>query len=193
MLRLRIVCCLAVLCLALPLAAEKLTFELDPAATTIEIGFGATLHSVEGTLRVKEGKIDLDPETGRASGRIVIDATSAETGNRRRDRKMHEKILESPKYAEMVFTVERVSGTLNRAGRSEIEIHGILDMHGIQRPMDLVATAKADGERVTAVGRVIIPYREWGIPDPSFFILRVEKEVHVEVKASGRLTAGPPA
>jgi len=174
-----------------PLAAETLTFTLDPAATTIEFGFGATLHSVEGSLRAKEGKIDFDPETGQADGRIVIDATSAQTGNSRRDAKMHEKILESSKYPEMIYTVERISGTLNRTGRSDIELHGTLDMHGVKRALDLVGTAKADGDRgdrIAAVGRVTISYLEWGMIDPSVFILRVEKQVHVEVKASGRLS-----
>ncbi|HEX3528349.1 MAG TPA: YceI family protein [Thermoanaerobaculia bacterium] len=174
---------------ALPLAAETLTFTLDPAATTIELGFGATLHSVAGTLRVQEGAIHFDPATGQATGRIVIDATSAETGVKRRDKKMHEKILESPKFPLMVFTVERISGTLNRAGRSEIELHGTLDMHGVQRPMDLVVTAKADGAKVAAVGHVTIPYLKWGMADPSFFILRVDKEVHVQIKANGSLTS----
>jgi polyisoprenoid-binding protein YceI len=180
---------LAVLFVLSPAHAETLTFTLDPAATTIEFGFGATLHSVEGSLRAKEGKIEFDPETGKASGRIVIDATSAKTGNSRRDAKMHAQILESQKYPEMIYTVERVSGTLNRAGRSDVELHGILDMHGVRRPLDLVGTVKTDGDRVTAVGRVTIPYLEWGMADPSAFVLRVEKEVHVEVKAAGTLSS----
>jgi polyisoprenoid-binding protein YceI len=77
------------------LFAEPVTFELDATVTTIEFTFGATLHTVDGTLHAKEGTIHIDPEAGTASGRIVIDATSAKTGNDRRDRKMHEKILES--------------------------------------------------------------------------------------------------
>src|SRR4051794_2237761 len=107
MLRRKTTLFLIVLCglFTLPLAAETLTFALDPAATTIELGFGATLHSVAGSLQVKEGLIHIDPATGQASGRIVIDATSAETGVTRHDRKMHEKILESVKFPEMIFTV----------------------------------------------------------------------------------------
>jgi polyisoprenoid-binding protein YceI len=198
MLRTRIVCILAALlsgAVVPPLAADTLTFELDPAATTIEFGFGATLHHVDGTLRVKEGKIELDPATGSASGRIVIDATSAKTGNSRRDGKMHAKILESPRYPEMIFTVERVTGAIHLTGRSEMELHGTLDMHGARHPIDLLATARAGGDRgdrITATGHVTIPYRDWGMADPSFFILRVEKEVHVQVKAVGRLTGGAP-
>jgi polyisoprenoid-binding protein YceI len=184
---------LTVLFVLSPLSADTLTFTLDPAATTIELHFGATLHSVDGTLRAKQGTVELDPATGQASGRIVLDATSAQTGNGRRDQKMHAKILESAKYPEMVFTVERVSGVINLAGRSELELHGSLDMHGVKRPIDVVATAKTEGNRVTATGRVTIPYLEWGIADPSFFVLRVEKEVHVEIKAAGRLASSSAA
>jgi len=193
MLRTSSVCFLAVLSSVLPLAAETLTFTLDPAATTIELHFGATMHSVDGTLRAKEGTIELDPSSGHATGRIVLDATSAQTGNARRDQKMHNKILESPKYPEMVFTIERVSGTVNPAGRSELELHGSLDMHGARHPIDLVATARAEGERITATGRVTIPYLDWGMEDPSFLVLRVEKQVHVEIKAVGHLTSVKPA
>jgi hypothetical protein len=37
---------------------------------------------------------------------------------------------------------------------------------------------------------MIVPYLDWGLQDPSFFILRVEKEVRVTIHAVGRLTAG---
>jgi polyisoprenoid-binding protein YceI len=179
----------SVLAFASVLSAEPVTFELDAAATTIEFTFGATLHTVDGTLRAKEGTIHLDPETGVASGRIVIDATSAKTGNDRRDRKMHEKILESQRYPEMVFEIERLSGKLNPVGQSEIELHGTLEMHGTRRPIALPATVMTtDGKTVTGTGNLILSHRDWGLADPSFFLLRVEKEVRVTVKAVGRIS-----
>jgi len=182
------------LALAPVLSAEPLTFELDPKATTIEFTFGATLHTVDGTLRAKEGTIRVDPEAGTASGRIVLDATSARTGNDRRDGKMHEKILESQRYPEMVFEIERLSGKLNPVGQSEIELHGMLEMHGTRRPIALPATVlSTDGKTVTGTGNLIISYRDWGLADPSFFLLRVEKEVRVTVKAVGRITGGAGA
>jgi polyisoprenoid-binding protein YceI len=171
------------------LSAQPVTFELDPAATVIEFTFGATLHTVDGTLHAKEGTIHLDPEAGTASGRIVIDATSAKTGNDRRDRKMHEKILESQRYPEMVFEIERLSGKLNPVGQSEIELSGTLEMHGTRRPLALPATVlTTDGKTVTGTGTLILSYLDWGLADPSFFLLRVEKEVHVTVKVTGRIS-----
>ncbi|MFY9820384.1 MAG: YceI family protein [Thermoanaerobaculia bacterium] len=171
------------------LCAEPVTFELDPAATVIEFTFGATLHTVDGTIRAKEGSIHIDPEAGTASGRIVIDATSAKTGNDRRDRKMHEKILESPRYPEMVFEIERLSGKLNPVGESEIELSGTLEMHGTRLPLALPATVMTtDGKMVTGTGTLILSYLKWGLADPSFFLLRVKKEVRVTVKVTGRIS-----
>lgn len=188
--RIKVVWLLAVLAsFALPLAAETLTFELDPAATSVQFSFGATLHTVKGSLKAESGTIQVDPDTGKATGWVVLDATSAQTGNARRDAKMHEKILESRRYPDIVFSVERISGSLHRGGRSEVQLHGYLEMHGVRRPIALPATVLVEGDRVQATASLTVPYLEWGLKDPSFFILRVEKEVRVTVKATGRLAS----
>jgi polyisoprenoid-binding protein YceI len=190
MLRLRISALLLLLGLpfAAAAAAQTLTFDLDPKATQITFGFGATLHSVEGTIKVSSGKIQLDVATGKASGEIVVDMASAATGSERRDKKMHEKILETGRYPQAVYHVERVDGELHREGRSELQLHGTLDFHGATHSVALPVVAVAQGDQVTATGMLTIPYVEWGLVDPSFFLLRVEKEVKVEVKAVGKVS-----
>jgi polyisoprenoid-binding protein YceI len=188
MVRRRLIGSAAALCLALPLGAAAMTFHLDPAKTTVQFTFGATLHTVNGTVRAKEGTIRFDPATGAAEGWVVLDATSAQTGNSRRDRKMHEKILESRRFPDITFTVARISGTINSGGRSDIQLRGTLEMHGTSRPVDLPATVIVNGEQATATGFLTVPYLEWGLDDPSFLLLRVAKEVRVEIKAAGRLS-----
>ena len=64
----------------------------------------------------------------------------------------------------------------------------MLEMHGAKRPMDMTVVANSDGTQVKGTGMMIVPYLDWGLKDPSFFILRVEKEVRVTIHASGRLT-----
>jgi polyisoprenoid-binding protein YceI len=164
-----------------------LSFELDPQQTTLAMTFGATLHRVDGSLKVREGRIDIS-DSGAASGRIVIDLTTARTGVARRDRKMHEKILESGRFPLAVFTIERMDGSVSRVGSSDIQLHGRLEMHGVSREVALPARVVSDGHRVSATGVLLIPYLQWGMADPSFFILRVEKQVKVTVKAKGRIS-----
>ncbi len=180
------------LLLSLPLSAAPYTFALDPAATKVDFTFGATLHTVDGSMRAREGKVRIDPDTHEASGRFVLDATSAQTGVSRRDRKMHEKILESRTYPDIVFEPQRFSGELNPVGRSQLELHGMLEMHGTKRPMDMTVVATSDGTQVKGTGMMIVPYLQWGLRDPSFFLLRVEKEVRVTIHAVGRLSGGGP-
>jgi polyisoprenoid-binding protein YceI len=178
---------LIALSLSSVLSAETLTFELDPEKTFITFTFGATLHTVGGALQAKQGTLRIDTESGAASGWIVMDAASAQTGNQRRDRKMHEKILESRRFPDIVFDVQRVTGAINRTGKSDLQLHGYLDFHGDRRFIALPVAADVEGDRVTANGSLLIPYVEWGLRDPSFLLLRVAKEVRVNLKAAGRL------
>lgn len=192
MLRKEVVWFPVALLLALPLSAATYTFTLDPATTKVDFTFGATLHTVDGFMRAREGTVRIDPDTHEASGRFVLDATSAQTGVSRRDRKMHEKILESPRYPDIVFEPQRFSGELNPVGRSQLELHGMLELHGTKRPMDMTVVATSDGTQVKGTGTMIVPYLQWGLRDPSFFLLRVEKEVRVTIHAVGHLSGGGP-
>lgn len=182
-----------VLAACLPLAAAERTLRLDPAKTEIAFTLGATLHTVEGTARLESGEIRFDPETGEASGRMVVTTASTDTGNKGRDRDMHEKVLESARYPEIVFTPAAISGTFDPAAASHLTLRGSLEIHGASHPLSLEVDIEADGGRLTARTAFPVPYVEWGMKDPSKFVLRVEKHVEVTVVAVGELEAPPAA
>ena len=186
---------LAGVALASPLAAAPRLLELDGARSAIEVRFGATLQTVRGRLGPIAGTIQFDDATGNpARGAIVIDLLDSATGVGRRDRKMHEKILETPRYPRAVFTLERVDlPSPLRQGRNTLQLHGVLDFHGAQRPLSLPVEAVVDGEEVAGTGFAIIPYVEWGLRDPSYWLLRVAKEVRVDVRTVGLLKTPPSA
>lgn len=185
---LRILGLLVLLLSGRPAGAETLAVELDPAATTVALRFGATLHTVRGTLGPASGRIEFDSESGAASGDVVIDLTRANTGSPRRDAKMHERILETDRYPKAVFHVERINLPRGlRQGANDLQLHGTLEFHGTSHPVSLPAQVTLTGNQVQASGWLQIPYVDWGLVDPSFFVLRVAKVVTVEVTASGRL------
>src|SRR5690242_10706590 len=88
--------------------AQEVTIAFDPSSAKIEFSVTATLHSVHGSFAMKSGTIHFNP-SGQASGSIVVDVKGGQTGNDRRDRKMHAEVLESDKYSEATFTPTHVS------------------------------------------------------------------------------------
>jgi polyisoprenoid-binding protein YceI len=183
------------LLLAVPLAAAPRLLELDGARTAIEVRFGATLQTVRGTLGPVAGTIEFDDQSGNpARGEVVIDLLEARTGVGRRDRKMHEKILETPRYPRAVFEVERLDlPSPLHEGRNTVQLHGTVDFHGSRHPLSLPAVVTVRGDEVTATGTTTVPYVDWGLRDPSYLLLRVAKEVRVDVRAAGLLKAPPSA
>ena len=71
---------------------------LDTAQSKVHYVVDTTLHTVHGTFAMKSGTLQFNPESGKASGEIVVFATSGESGNSSRDERMHKEILESGKF-----------------------------------------------------------------------------------------------
>src|SRR5271157_4709148 len=113
-------------------AAQRVQVNLDPAQTKIEWTLGATMHSVHGTFKLKSGTVRFDPKSGDASGEIVVDATSGESGNHDRDADMHKKVLESARYPEITFLPKRVTGSLAEQGKSNLQVQGVFKIHGAE-------------------------------------------------------------
>lgn len=176
-----------------PVQAQSITLNLDPARTQITFTLGATLHTVDGSFKLKSGAIQFNPATGKASGDIVVDATSGESGNNSRDRKMHKSVLESQNYPEIVFVPERVQGQVLLSGESHVQIQGLVKLHGGQHEITIPADIQVTGAQLTANLHFAVPYVEWGLKDPSTFVLHVEKKVDVAIRVAGSLSFPPPA
>ncbi|MGH9731469.1 MAG: YceI family protein [Candidatus Acidiferrales bacterium] len=176
-----------------PVQAQSVTLNLDPARTQITFTLGATLHTVEGSFKLKSGAIQFNPATGEARGDVVVDATTGESGNNSRDQKMHKYVLETQNYPEIVFVPERVQGHVSLAGESHVQIQGLVKLHGSQHEIALPADIQVTGNQLTASLHFAIPYVEWGLKDPSTFVLRVEKKVDVAIHVVGSLNFPPAA
>lgn len=181
---------LAPLALTPPAAGAQATdLELVREETTISFALDSTLHEVAGTARLEQGAVQFDPAGGAASGAIVIDARSLETGNGLRDGQMHAKVLESERYPRIEFVPSSLVVGRRGASEAEVTLVGTLRMHGGEWPLRIPASVRADGAAVRVEGSFTIPYVEWGMRDMSNFLLSVEKEVHVEFDATGRLAS----
>jgi polyisoprenoid-binding protein YceI len=175
------------------LRAQEMTVELDPAYTRIEFTVAATLHTVHGTFALKSGIIHFNSSTGSASGLVVVDATSGNSGNKGRDHKMHQEVLESQRYPEITFTPTRMSGKVE--GNSSVQVEGILRLHGTDHPITLTLPVQVQGQNINARTNIAIPYVAWGLKNPSTFILHVNEKVDIDISAAGQVSpqAAQPA
>jgi polyisoprenoid-binding protein YceI len=191
-LRLAISVALVVLC-SIAASAQQVQVTLDPAQTTINWTLGDVLHTVEGTFKLKSGSIVFDPKTGDASGQIVVDAKSGQSGNDKRDAKMQKEVLESGRFPEITFLPKHVTGNLPMQGSSTLQVQGIFRIHGSDHDMTLSFPVQADGSRATATTKFTVPYEAWGMKNPSVMFLKVENKVEISITAVGTIATAAAA
>jgi len=193
--RLRQSCLLAVCAAAAVLAyapvsrAQESALRLDPAQTRIEISLDGNFHTVHGKFALKSNSIRFDPSDGKISGSIVVDATSGDTGNNGRDKRMHHEILESDKFPEIVFTPKQVDGKITPGAPCTVSVSGQFKLHGQDHEITVPVSIKPDGSNLEIAAHIDVPYVQWGLKNPSNFLLRVANSVAVEIHATGRLEA----
>jgi polyisoprenoid-binding protein YceI len=179
-------CCAVTLAIASPAAGGWL-IEIDPPSSSISFTLSATLHTVHGTAAVESGSIIFDPATGSAIGEIAVSASSASTDNRKRDKKMHLKVLRSGDFPKIVLHARSIEGRVAATGSSEIVLHSVMEILGRRHDLDVTLNIEIAGDRFTARGAITIPYVDWGLTDPSTFVLRVAKQVEVKVLVAGTI------
>jgi polyisoprenoid-binding protein YceI len=163
---------------------------MDPARTTIAFKLDTVAHTVHGTFHLKTAAITVAPRTGRASGEIIIDAGSGQSGNRMRDSRMRNSILEVSKYPEITFVPQRAE--LEGAPRGQpalaARLIGALAIHGSSHQLTLPLLITRHGDDFTVNTRFVIPYVAWGMEDPSMLFLSASKQVEIDVTGFGHIS-----
>jgi polyisoprenoid-binding protein YceI len=166
-------------------AQDKLS--LDPARSEVHFTLTDSLHVVHGTFHIQQGDISFDPATGNATGSIVVDALSGQSGNSMRDRRMTNDELKAPDFKTITFAPTHFTGTLNPTGDSTLNVHGIFTLLGTPHEIDVPMQAQVSGDQLHAIGSFAIPYVQWGLKDPSTFMIKVNKEVQIDLSLIGTL------
>lgn len=179
----------------LPAAAccQEMQVQLDPAATQVLWTLGDVLHTVHGTFKLKSGNLAFDPSTGKASGLLIVDALSGESGNSARDGRMHKQILESSRYPEIQFVPDRIQGKVNLQGDSDVQLHGAFTIHGATHELTMTVKSHIEQQKMTATITFPVPFVKWGMKNPSTLFLRVNDTVAIEIRAAGQVAASAAA
>jgi polyisoprenoid-binding protein YceI len=160
---------------------------LDPAQTEIHWKLSG-LHPVHGTFKLKSGEFLFNPKTGTAEGEILVDATTGESGKAARDKRMQDEVLESNRYPAIFYHPTQIKGPFKAGeGTQNLTGEGTFNIHGADHPLELPLKVQISADTVTATTRFTVPYVEWGMKNPSRFLLRVGKQVEIEVSAKGTI------
>jgi polyisoprenoid-binding protein YceI len=182
--------------LVIPLAiapavlAQHQTFTVNPDSSQVAFTLGGSGHHVQGVFHVQNGSIDFDSTAQKISGNVTVAAGSGNSGEASRDKKMNSEVLETNRFAEVTFAPGSYQGTLAPAGDSTILVAGVFTLHGAPHDITVPMKIHIDGASLTAKGHFTVPYVKWGLKDPSVFILKVAKEVEIDLNLSGQLTHG---
>jgi polyisoprenoid-binding protein YceI len=171
--------------------AHEVALTLDPAQTKVHFNVDSTLHMVHGTLALKSGSLQFDPETGKSSGSIVVNAVSCETGNSSRDQRLHKEILETWKFAEATFRPSQIDGQVSLTAPSDFKLKGIITLHGTDHELVADVHSEFTGGQWKGTAKFDVPYTKWGIKDPSNFLLKVKPVVNVELELAGSKSTAP--
>jgi len=99
--------------------------------------------------QTQEWQPHLDPQSGAASGEIIVDATSGESGNHSRDQKMHKECWRASAIPRLFFSTH-VMGKVADRGTSNLQVQGVFHIHGANHDLTLSLPVEISGDTVKA-------------------------------------------
>jgi len=151
------------------------------------------LHTVHGDFRLKEGHLAFDPQTKAMAGSIIVDSSSGKSGSTARDKRMTRDILEASRFPEMLFNPIGSSESIALSGTSDVDVTGSFVIHGQAHKITIPVHVQTSQNQVIATGQFLVPYVQWGMKNPSTFLLKLNDKVEIHFNAVGHIKAAANA
>jgi polyisoprenoid-binding protein YceI len=153
------------------------------------------------------GEVAFDPETqGATLVRLKVGASSltvtdsvSDKDRREMERITSQEVLESPIYPEILFEASRIALTGGPGGPLQASLDGVLTLHGVSRPQQVVVRVYPTGDTLRAQGEATLRLTEFRIEPVSVAggMLKVKDEVKlafdIVARAVPSSTTGSPA
>ena len=101
---------------------------------------------------------------------------------------MNNQVLDVAHFADISFAPKSYQGKLALSGDSTIQVTGVFTLHGTPHDLTVPMQIHIDGTSLTAKTHFIVPYVQWGLKDPNIFVLKVAKEVAIDLTLTGAIT-----
>jgi polyisoprenoid-binding protein YceI len=148
-----------------PQKSQIKTTVADPLAKLRETG------EIEATLRIISGNVDGDPQNPAETGHIklVIDATSFDSGNNHRDKVVLGTALDTAEYQTISFESTHLENVqIDVPGKmGHVVVVGNLTLHGTTREIRVPSDVSLDSDgMLSGDGEVSFNYTDFGVRVP---------------------------
>jgi polyisoprenoid-binding protein YceI len=167
--------------------AQSQTFTIDPASSKVTFTLPDVLHTVHGSFALERGQVQFVPASGVMSGEIVVSARSGESGNKLRDERMTKDELNAQTYPAVTFAPKHLQGQFLTTGDSTVQVDGTFTLVGKQHSLQLPMHIHVADRQCVVTGTFQLPYVDWGLKNPSTFVLKVAREVQITLELKGSL------
>ncbi|AKU93165.1 YceI family protein [Vulgatibacter incomptus] len=150
----------------------------ESVASGSEVSFVAKITGGSFVAKTEKvsGSLAVDREQKRISGTIVVQAGSFSSGLGMRDNHMRDKYLEAEKFETLVFTAADQPFDPEEGKPSKVQ--GTLTVKGMSQPVTV--DVKLDAGTANATFQVDVT--KFGIPQPSFAVVKMDPIVEATVK-----------
>ena len=176
---------------------EKSTFTVRAFATGMLSAFG---HNPTIAIQNFEGEISLNAEqVEQSSLRLLIHAASLTVTDdiREKDRieinrTMHEEVLESDSFPEIIYQSSSIVATKTGEGQYSGTIKGDLTFHGVQRSQPVSTRISVNGDVLRAMGDFSVKQSDYEIRPVSAVggTIKLKDELKLFFDISARKQAG---
>ena len=148
--------------------AKRSTFTVRAFATGMLSAFG---HNPTIAISDFDGEIVLNPDAVEQSSlRLVIHAASlndtddiSEKDRNEINRAMHQDVLESDSYAEIVYECSRLTANKTGVGQYWLALNGDLTLHGVTRAQPVAARLSMNGDQLRVSGEFSVRQSDYDI------------------------------
>ncbi len=167
--------------------------QLDGRATTVRWTLKSLFHTARGTFHLQSGDVVANLKTGLAQGEVTVDAASGSSGpgaggNAARDARWQKDMLQSATYPAILFHPAKIEGLKAGEGEQEATASGVMTLQGHDHAIEMRLHVVVKGQKVTIASHFTVPYAEWGVKQPSAGLGRYDKQVTIDVEATGTWT-----
>jgi polyisoprenoid-binding protein YceI len=138
---------------------------------------------ISGTFYLSEDGLDLDPERESA---FTVDLTTIKSDRDMRDRRVQSDGLQTAQFPTATFTATSVTGydpSIAPGQEQNLQLTGILDLHGVQKEVTWDVKARRAGNVITATATLNFPYSDFNIPVLNIGgFVTVEEDVTLQVQ-----------